>query len=144
MPCLSGPSYPCLPKERDSLHPVLWILTFEYLSKMIWQAIRPLQLNFVSTSSSFFFSAHVFSKCLQCSFHYCSSVINFFVDCNICPYSSFSLAQHRTPQNVAVALVVQHPLKISTQNLQTSFFAPPFLASGEFETVKYCQIRPRI
>ena len=40
----------------------------------------------------------------------------------------------------AVALVVQQPLKVLSQNLQTAIFSPPFLASDEFETVKYCQI----
>ena len=40
----------------------------------------------------------------------------------------------------AVALVVQQPLKVLSQNLQAAIFAPPFLASDEFETVKYCEI----
>ena len=44
------------------------------------------------------------------------------------------------PKMWAVALVVQQPLKVLSQNLQAAIFAPPFLASDEFETVKYCQI----
>ena len=41
----------------------------------------------------------------------------------------------------AVALVVQQQLKIVLHaNLQAAIFAPPFSASDEFETVKYCQI----
>jgi hypothetical protein len=44
------------------------------------------------------------------------------------------------PKMWAAALVVQQPLKVLSQNLQTAILAPPFLASDEFETVKYCQI----
>ena len=43
------------------------------------------------------------------------------------------------------ALVVQQPLKVLSQNLQTAMMqcnphSTTFLASDEFETVKYCQI----
>ena len=44
------------------------------------------------------------------------------------------------PKMWAAALVVQQPLKVLSQKLQTAILAPPFLASDEFETVKYCQI----
>ena len=38
------------------------------------------------------------------------------------------------------ALEVQQPLNISSQNLQTATFTPPFLGSNEFEAAKYCKI----
>ena len=43
----------------------------------------------------------------------------------------------------AVALVVQQPLKVLSQILQTAIIgelAPPFLAFDEVKTVKYCLI----
>ena len=39
------------------------------------------------------------------------------------------------PKMWAVALVVQQPLKVLSQNLQAAILAPPFSASDEFETV---------
>jgi hypothetical protein len=40
----------------------------------------------------------------------------------------------------AAALVVLHPLKVLSQNLQVAFLAPPSFAFDEFVTEKYCQI----
>ena len=47
------------------------------------------------------------------------------------------------PKMWAVALVVQQPLKVLSQILQTAIIgelAPPFLAFDEVKTVKYCLI----
>ena len=53
---------------------------------------------------------------------------------------AFAWPNTERPKMWAAALEVQQPLKVLSQNLQTAIFAPPFLGSDEFETVKYCQI----
>ena len=74
-----------------SLHPILWILTFEFLLRIIrlifgagFKQFVPYSLFSFSNSLSFFFTAHDIAKRSLCIFPNFSPFIIFFVDCETC------------------------------------------------------------
>ena len=93
-----------------------------------------------STSRTFFFTGHNLAKLSLCISQNCSPVIIFLWIAIHARIPALVWPNTGRPKMSVVALVVQHPLKILLQNLQTPLFAPPFWASDEFETEKYCQI----
>ena len=136
-----------MPLVPDWWH--LWQLSFRILHRwFLWfygagcKNLVHYSLLSLFTGSFFFFLSQDIAKCFLYIFQHCSLIIFFLLiaihDC--IPALIWPNTGHSKIWAASVALVVQQPLKVLSQNLQVAIYAPPFLASDEFETVKYYQI----